>query len=173
MIKACSKCNVEKPLNDFYIRPTRRGGFDSQCKVCIIAQTRKWKKDNPEKHRAIGRAVDQRRRVQKSEYRKSRRAIHDLQVEKYRQKNPDKHKARKEMYNAIRRGDLVRLPCEVCGEPKTQGHHDDYSKPLQVRWLCETHHKMHHRKDNKPLNQESIICPMTNTPIAAEFPNTN
>ena len=42
--------------------------------------------------------------------------------------------------HAIRDGYLVRQPCEVCGNPKSQGHHEDYSKPLEVVWLCQTHH---------------------------------
>jgi hypothetical protein len=38
--------------------------------------------------------------------------------------------------SAVRAGRLVRAACETCGATKTQGHHDDYSKPLDVRWLC-------------------------------------
>lgn len=45
------------------------------------------------------------------------------------------------VYVAIRGGKLVRQPCEVCGGLKSQAHHPDYSKPLQVIWLCATHHK--------------------------------
>lgn len=48
--------------------------------------------------------------------------------------------------DAVRRGDLVRKPCEVCGVPKTAGHHDDYDKPLEVRWLCSSHHHEAHGK---------------------------
>lgn len=47
---------------------------------------------------------------------------------------------------AIREGRLVRLPCEVCGAVKSDAHHDDYSKPLSVRWLCRPHHYAHHRQ---------------------------
>jgi hypothetical protein len=32
----------------------------------------------------------------------------------------------------------------VCGEPEAQAHHDDYAKPLDVRWLCNKHHREHH-----------------------------
>jgi hypothetical protein len=45
--------------------------------------------------------------------------------------------------NAIRDGRLIRKPCEKCGK-KAQAHHDDYSKPLDVRWLCFKHHREFH-----------------------------
>lgn len=48
--------------------------------------------------------------------------------------------------NNIRSGFLVRQPCEVCkSEKKADAHHDDYTKPLDVRWLCRKHHNEHHR----------------------------
>jgi hypothetical protein len=49
------------------------------------------------------------------------------------------------MNNAIRDGHLNRGPCEVCGSREgVEGHHEDYSKPLDVRWLCREHHKALH-----------------------------
>lgn len=32
------------------------------------------------------------------------------------------------------------------GFHKVQAHHDDYSKPLEVRWLCVPHHALHHKQ---------------------------
>jgi hypothetical protein len=60
-------------------------------------------------------------------------------------RNPEKRKAQWAVNNAIRDGRMVRQPCEVCGE-KAQAHHDDYSKPFDVRWLCTTHHGEVHRR---------------------------
>lgn len=51
---------------------------------------------------------------------------------------------------AVKRGDLTRLPCEVCAAPITEGHHDDYGKPLEVRWLCRAHHSQQHGRDRDP-----------------------
>lgn len=64
---------------------------------------------------------------------------------RYRKRNPEKAKARTTLGNAVRSGILERFPCEVCGEKKTQGHHEDYTKPLDVRWLCRKCHAAHHR----------------------------
>lgn len=44
-----------------------------------------------------------------------------------------------------RRGKLTPEPCEACGFSDVQMHHDDYARPLAVRWLCrECHQRLHH-----------------------------
>ena len=60
--------------------------------------------------------------------------------------DPYKEKVRRDTFKAISRGDLVRKPCEVCGSEKVDAHHDDYSKPFAVRWLCRRHHGEVHRR---------------------------
>ena len=45
---------------------------------------------------------------------------------------------------AVRRGNLVREPCRVCGDARAVAHHDDYAKPLDVIWLCNKHHRARH-----------------------------
>lgn len=52
---------------------------------------------------------------------------------------------------AMKIGVLVKQPCEVCGEQVVDAHHDDYAKPLDVRWLCRTHHNEHHINERKRL----------------------
>lgn len=49
--------------------------------------------------------------------------------------------------SAIRMGLVERQPCEVCGSLAVDGHHEDHSVPLAVRWLCRRHHKAAHRAD--------------------------
>jgi hypothetical protein len=61
-------------------------------------------------------------------------------------KHPDRVKARRLVRSAIAKGSLVRAPCEICGDTPAHGHHDDYTKPLEVRWLCRIHHDEHHAK---------------------------
>lgn len=46
----------------------------------------------------------------------------------------------------LRRGRLSKQPCEDCGAEGAEMHHDDYDKPLQVRWKCRACHMQHHEK---------------------------
>lgn len=61
-------------------------------------------------------------------------------------RHPVQTRARRLLRSAIERGDITRAPCEQCGSTPAHGHHDDYSKPLAVRWLCRKHHDEHHAK---------------------------
>ena len=63
-----------------------------------------------------------------------------------RQKHKEKRQANSKFRDFVRRGKIKKLPCEICGNPKSEGHHIDYSKPLEVRWLCRKHHHELHRK---------------------------
>jgi hypothetical protein len=64
---------------------------------------------------------------------------------RWREENPEKRAAHVVVGNAIRAGKLTRQPCEKCGrEEGVHAHHDDYSKPLEVRWLCIAHHNEEH-----------------------------
>lgn len=61
-----------------------------------------------------------------------------------KERHPIEEAARKAVASAVRAGRIARQPCEVCGATPAQGHHDDYAKPLDVRWLCRRHHDEHH-----------------------------
>lgn len=65
---------------------------------------------------------------------------------------PEKQRARQVVRQMVRRGRITRQPCEVCGNPKTHAHHDDYSKPLEVRWLCHVHHRAIHESLRPPVD---------------------
>lgn len=57
------------------------------------------------------------------------------------QKWPEKILARRAVKRELRSGRMARQPCEKCGTTqKVHAHHEDYSKPLDVRLLCPTHH---------------------------------
>jgi len=57
------------------------------------------------------------------------------------QRYPEKIRAREAVKKAIKSGKLEKGVCVFCGSEDVQGHHEDYSKPLEVTWLCLKHHR--------------------------------
>lgn len=51
-----------------------------------------------------------------------------------------KIKARAKLKHLVRKGKVHRGDCEGCGKPNAEAHHEDYSQPLDVRWLCRSCH---------------------------------
>ena len=71
-------------------------------------------------------------------------------AKEYRIKNPDKTKAHYSVNNRIYRGLIKKQPCEKCGSIENiNAHHDNYTKPLEVRWLCCTCHRAEHPQPYK------------------------
>jgi len=58
--------------------------------------------------------------------------------------NPHKKTAHNQVRNAVKSKVIAKQPCEVCGNVIVDAHHDDYKKPLIVRWLCKRHHRLIH-----------------------------
>lgn len=79
----------------------------------------------------------------------------------------DKVKARKALNHAIESGKVVAKPCEKCGAEKAQAHHHDYSKPLDVEWLCPKCHSQHHNQKH-PETKQCEVCGSTYTPPATK-----
>jgi hypothetical protein len=153
-MKKCMKCGEVKPADQFYRHPGMADGRLSKCKTCTKRDVRENRARNIDYYRAFdrARAMAPHRVKARSEYRKTEagKAAVARASRKYVETNPIKRKAHIAVGNALRDGKLKRGNCEICGNPKAQAHHDDYSKPLDVRWLCTTHHAEWH-KHNTPL----------------------
>lgn len=132
--KFCNKCQTFRPLEEFHNSKNAYDGKCSACKPCTCARARKHRDDNIERARAHDR----------ERARTPERKAADAERLKEKRKNKLWDAAHTAVDRAVRSGRLTRLPCEVCGDPHTEGHHDDYEKPLDVRWLCKKHHDEHH-----------------------------
>lgn len=138
-MKPCKDCKQVLPLSEYYAHPMMADGHLNKCKECVKARVRKHRLANLESIQDYDR---ERGRTDK------RRAAVAERQPGYRRMNPEKYKARSAVANALRAGRIFRNPCEKCGaEERVEAHHEDYSKPLDVRWLCSRCHGAEHRKE--------------------------
>ena len=135
MKRACSKCKEEKSLDRYDKDSSRMLGHSYVCKDCSRISHLKSYYANHDKHLAV-----------KKSYYNNNKKYFQVKTVDYRKRNPEKFLAGNLLRNAVRRGEIQRKPCEECGDTKSHGHHPDYSKPLEVKWLCVKHHMQIHRK---------------------------
>lgn len=144
----CTKCGSAFVPSSWQTRK-----FDRRCKAC----RNEYERSRKDKLRAAGvilfrdkdRAAEYERERMKRPEVKARRAA---AMRRY-QTDPRlraRHEARWKVRRAIASGALVRGECECCGSTPTHGHHDDYTKPFAVRWLCTGCHGEWH-KHNTPV----------------------
>ena len=127
-MKKCKSCGEQKSPNDFYEgQPT--------CKECTKRRVRERARTNPKVQEYDRKRAKLPQRRQNAA-RVSRR---------WREEHPEAYRAQNKVNNALRDGKLVKGPCAICGTTKhVHGHHRDYSKPLEVTWLCaKCHHRIH------------------------------
>ena len=136
--KVCRKCGTNKPILEFYAHAQMLDGHLNICKSCVKLRVRKHRFS----HDHV-REYDKRR--YQDDPKRKRKMSENAKL--WRIKNPDGYRAHYLVSNAIRDGRLKKMPCEICGDPKGHAHHEDYSKPLEVSWLCPTHHQRHHHAD--------------------------
>jgi hypothetical protein len=112
----CYKCKLPKEY--IYTWQEKNGCVHSICRDCLRIKQQKYRKTENGK---------------KAELRATNKA---------RLKHREKWEARKRVVKAIRDGELEKKDkCEQCNlKKKLQGHHEDYSKPLEIVWLCSSCH---------------------------------
>lgn len=149
--KKCFKCENIKPLSGFYRHAKMSDGYLNKCIECAkndAVVTRNKRRDyyleyDRQRTRLPHRVAD------RAEYRRSGRGQQIMRKSKddWALKNKHKRAAHFAVQLAIKNGLIKKQPCEVCGSDiRIHGHHDDYAKPLVVRWLCQKHHFEVHRE---------------------------
>lgn len=134
-LKKCFKCGEQMPRTEFYPHPAMADGLLGKCKFCTKMDTRKRRWSN----REAVLAYDSERAQQPQ-----RREAGLLSQKKRRAAFPEKRRANQAVLRALLNGGLKKSPCAVCGSAKVEAHHEDYSLPLAVIWLCGPCHKAHH-----------------------------
>lgn len=141
----CKVCGNERGPDAFY------ASNQSTCKDCVKASVRRNREENADYYRSYDRMRYRENEHRKEAARKSAKspagvAAMARSAERTRLEEPQKYKARNAVNNGIRDGYLARgTECFFCGtSERLQAHHHDYSRPLDVFWLCpKCHGKLH------------------------------
>jgi hypothetical protein len=149
-MKTCFKCGLEKSLSKFYRHSAMADGHLGKCIKCTkadVAARVQRKKQDPK----WMSAERERCRAKQEAYRKSGKAAPTTNATRWKWEQINQHKRRAESIatNAQKRGELIKPErCQECDRKiaRLEKHHDDYSKPLQVRWLCSKCHGKTRRK---------------------------
>jgi len=147
-MKICGSCRKKKKETEFYKH--KRDGLQSICKDCKREQMKEYNK-TPKRREYNNKVAE---KLTKEGYFKeyfSRPEVKKRRTEQQKKYYNDlkqryKHLARWVLNKRIKSGKVIKEPCEVCGAKKVEGHHKDYSKPLDVIWLCKKHHQKLHLK---------------------------
>lgn len=139
--KPCIACGVVKPWSEFYPHPAMRDGTLNRCKPCLRKCVQEARVRNRENYLQYDRD-----RYEKGK--PERLAIIQTGIEK----RPERNRARFTLHNAVKRGHIIKPEfCDDCGQHferrAIHGHHDDYTKPLEVAWLCAPCHGKRHRME--------------------------
>ena len=156
MKNRCRKCG--ELLTEQNMSPSKIRKHDYICRSCSSEYKKQLFHLNVDKTRETGRKRmrkwrdnpanrDNERKRKKIAYPRIRdRAI--AYSREFYKNNPQIVLARSVINNGLKSGNVIKKPCEVCNDPKSEAHHTDYSKPLLVIWLCSMHHKrIHNWKD--------------------------
>lgn len=147
--KKCFKCELVKPLGDFYRHLAMSDGRLGKCKECTKKDANQHRADNLEQIRQYDRDRGNlpHRVESRKEYASTKEGKTKLREgsKRWIERNPEKHVSQNAVSNAVRDGRLEKFPCAICGSKNSQGHHEDYSKPLEVIWFCPKHHAEHHK----------------------------
>lgn len=146
-MRPCKTCGVTPERARFY------AGVPQVCAECHKARIRRNRAGRVEYYRAFeamryARDYEKRRAlaISYAQTEAGKNAGNRAKAE-WNMRNAVKRAAQLMVGRAVRAGRLIRpAACQECGfASRVHGHHDDYSKPLEVRWLCTPcHAKAHH-----------------------------
>ena len=145
MTKTCRDCGIEQPLSEFYLHPKMSDGHLNKCKTCVKSRIERHRKTNIDRIRGYDRSRSNL---------PHRVAQRQIGTRRRRLASPDAYRAQSLIANAVRSGILLQEPCMRCGRiDHVHAHHEDYSKPMEIIWLCPVCHRERHRGLGWSFNQ--------------------
>lgn len=149
MINKCECSNCKKCKNRIYYREYRLRNPEKQKeknkkqaeKRKITNYQKEYLKNNPQ----IRKKIAENRKL----YVKENLDKIKQYVKRHQLKNRDKYLARQHLRRQVLRGKILKPKnCEKCGlvKERIEGHHTDYTRKLEVIWLCKECHQNEHKR---------------------------
>lgn len=128
----CSECDQWKPETAYYSDKRTPNGLKTQCKVCHTRASIQSR--DSENTKRINREYMRRARETTPE----RFRIRERAASAKRDKSDPRVVARDILNKAVKAGKIKKPKiCQKCKKARRlTGHHPDYTKPLEVEWLC-------------------------------------
>jgi hypothetical protein len=149
-MKTCIKCGELKEIIEFYRHTGMTDGHLNKCKRCCRIDSISNRRSKIEYYKAYDRNRGDlpHRKKARDEYNKTDayKKSHATSNAKWSRKNKYKKKSHCRVKRAVYAGKIQKQPCLICGSENVQAHHEDYSKPLDVIWLCSSCHAKRHKE---------------------------
>jgi len=147
-MKICSKCGEEKEYREFYKIVRGVGGVRGECKKCCNKKSNKYHKENREIDLVRMKNYRESHKEERKEYCKNNAEKLRANHSKWRKSNPNKKQAQGFARTALFNGKIKKQEfCSKCGSDYlVQMHHEDYTKPLDVVFLCKYCHMQRHQE---------------------------
>ena len=147
----CKKCHREYQREhqkeyqiEYYKLQKNNDEYKERCK--------KYRENNKEKIRDYGKTEESKKYHREYQRKNNKTRKYKEKHKKYfsdyykKPENRIKQLCRLRTSLMVKKGEIIILLCQICGELKVEAHHDNYNKPTNVMWLCVKHHKELHRK---------------------------
>lgn len=160
--KFCLKCQEHKNIIEFHKNKTRKDGYANRCKSCRRKDFIEYEEKLKIKDKELYLKKKEEEMKRKKEYRKTHnyRISQRISNKKYRENNPEKRTAQNKLGSAVRYGKIKKPDlCSICNKTNCiiHGHHENYSKPLDVIWCCKECHTKIHKMKNRGIDIVDIL----------------
>lgn len=160
MKQICCRCKIEKDLEEFHKQKRNPLGHAYSCKKCEHERYVKKKAKDPERWNLLSKLWHRKKKeedpdIWKKRYQKSKERILNY-IKSNKERDKIKLRARNNVNRWLRLGQITRAEkCSECGSnTKLEAHHEDYSKPREIKWLCVSCHVMADKKRREREKKE-------------------
>lgn len=141
-IRTCKECKIDQLLTEYWLLKKSGKLRRLTCRTCLKKRQAEYRKTESYKNSF---------KKSWNIYSKTEKGRATIKRSREKRISSGKYKATFAVWYAKKIGLIKKLPCEACGEKKSEAHHCDYSKKLDIVWLCRQCHVNSHKELSNEL----------------------